>query len=434
MNTGEVQNGISLLKQIVESERVLRLQSPQPLRGRFAFLFVVSAFEKEWDFSLSGEVLSDFPNMPQYKKAAASFARGFAQRFRNPTVNGFYCRSGKPISVEIEWPLEALPNRAASALRVRVRDTRDGKLAYCYVVITHQQSMFDLKPDPFLIQSATVNSIRDAVDQGNLTFYPTDAHPLELQKVDLQIAKSVGPNHHEIDEFLRGKVFRMAFKTGDSTTRVWVADSWDAEYLGCAASDLAQAAEVLEANNEINLDDSRQFGSAGRTLLASAREFEHPSTVGAGPSGSEKADKSEWDVFISHATEDKESFVRPLANLLQNRGVRVWFDEFALKLGDSLRRSIDRGLAGSKFGVVVLSPAFFSKEWPQRELDGLMAREISGGKIILPVWHNISAADVRARSPLLADRFAVSSSEGLSRVADSIISVLRTNPSESREP
>jgi hypothetical protein len=261
------------------------------------------------------------------------------------------------------------------------------------------------------------------VDQGNLIFYATDAHPLELQRVELQIVQSVTSSHDEIDGFLRGKVFRMAFKVGDSTTRVWVSDPWDAGYIGCKASALLQAAEVLEANNEIKLDDSRQFASVGRTLLARAREFERPTTRAARPSALDK--NLQWDVFISHATEDKESFVRPLANLLQKRGLRVWFDEFALKLGDSLRRSIDRGLAGSKFGVVILSPAFFSKEWPQRELDGLMAREISGGKVILPVWHNITAADVRSRSPLLADRFAVSSSEGLGRVADSIVSVLQ---------
>ena len=58
-----------------------------------------------------------------------------------------------------------------------------------------------------------------------------------------------------------------------------------------------------------------------------------------------------------------------------------------LKLGDSLRRSIERGLASSRFGVVVLSPRFFAKEWPQKELDGMAALEIEGRKVILPVHH-----------------------------------------------
>ena len=129
----------------------------------------------------------------------------------------------------------------------------------------------------------------------------------------------------------------------------------------------------------------------------------------------------EWDVFISHASEDKNDFVDPLAEALQRHGLRVWYDDFALEVGDSLRRSIDRGLAHSKFGVVVLSPHFLSKEWPQKELDGLVAREVAGVKVILPVWHNITAEKIRIRSPMLADRKATSSSRGIDRVVSDLI-------------
>ena len=76
-----------------------------------------------------------------------------------------------------------------------------------------------------------------------------------------------------------------------------------------------------------------------------------------------------YDAFISHASEDKDSLVRPLAEALRDHHVEVWYDELSLQVGDSLRRSIDRGLAKSRFGVVVLSPAFFAKEWPQWELE-----------------------------------------------------------------
>ena len=127
-----------------------------------------------------------------------------------------------------------------------------------------------------------------------------------------------------------------------------------------------------------------------------------------------------WDVFISHAGEDKEHFVRPLARALHGQGLSVWFDEFTLMVGDSLRRSIDRGLARSRFGVVVVSPHFLDKEWPQRELDGLAAREVDGTKVILPVWHNITAEQLRARSPMLADRIAALSSDGIDRVVDDL--------------
>lgn len=114
-----------------------------------------------------------------------------------------------------------------------------------------------------------------------------------------------------------------------------------------------------------------------------------------------------YDAFISHASEDKEDLVRPLADALQRQGLRVWYDEFELKVGDSLRRSIDRGLASSRFGIVVLSPDFFAKNWPQYELDGLVAKEIAGGKVILPLWHKVSKDEVLAQSPSLSDKVAL---------------------------
>ncbi len=117
------------------------------------------------------------------------------------------------------------------------------------------------------------------------------------------------------------------------------------------------------------------------------------------------ADK-EYDLFISHASEDKENLVRPLAVALRNLGLKVWYDEFVLNQGDSLSNSIDSGLASSRFGLVVLSRAFFAKRWPQRELAGLVAREVAGCSVILPVWHGVSHQDVVAVSPTLADRVA----------------------------
>lgn len=114
-----------------------------------------------------------------------------------------------------------------------------------------------------------------------------------------------------------------------------------------------------------------------------------------------------YDAFICHASEDKNDLVRPLAESLQAMGHAIWYDEFELKVGDSLRRSIDRGLARSRFGIVVLSPSFFAKNWPQYELDGLVAKETAGNKVILPLWHKVSKDEVIIYSPTLADRVAL---------------------------
>ncbi len=128
-----------------------------------------------------------------------------------------------------------------------------------------------------------------------------------------------------------------------------------------------------------------------------------------------------YDVFISHAAEDKDDVARPLAQELQRRGLRVWYDETVLTIGDSLRRSIDRGLTDSHFGVVILSRSFLDKEWPNRELDGLVGRDDGRTKVILPVWHGLSRAQVARYSPTLVDKLGVSTSCGITHVADEIM-------------
>lgn len=87
-----------------------------------------------------------------------------------------------------------------------------------------------------------------------------------------------------------------------------------------------------------------------------------------------------WDIFISHASEDKDAVVRPLAERLQSVGIKVWYDEFTLMVGDSLSRFIDYGIVNSQFGVVILSRQFFLKQWPQRELAGLVARSVNSAE------------------------------------------------------
>ena len=141
----------------------------------------------------------------------------------------------------------------------------------------------------------------------------------------------------------------------------------------------------------------------------------------------------DWDVFISHAAEDKEAFVRPLAQALRERGLSVWFDEFTLTVGDSLRRSIDNGLARSRFGIIMISPYLLEKEWPQKELDGLAAREVGGTKVILPVWHNITIEQLRARSPMLADRLATLSSHGIDRVVVELVQAMAAAVATTRD-
>lgn len=174
-----------------------------------------------------------------------------------------------------------------------------------------------------------------------------------------------------------------------------------AHKLGCNAIQWLGVSEektpVLKLRTNISTKPS--------TYLAEPASFENTSPLHSGDLPSQEY----YDVFISHASEDKDSFVRSLAGDLSRLGFHVWYDEFELKIGDSLRETVDKGLVNSKYGIVVLSKSFLDKNWPKHELNGLFAREVEGRKVILPIWHNIIKADILRYSPILADKFALSS-------------------------
>lgn len=121
-------------------------------------------------------------------------------------------------------------------------------------------------------------------------------------------------------------------------------------------------------------------------------------------------ENKEYDFFISHASEDKDDIVRNLADSLKANGFEVWYDEFELKIGDSLRKKIDEGLINSRYGIVIISPSFVKKNWTEYELNGMVAREMNGHKVILPIWHKISKDEVLKFSPTLADKMALNTS------------------------
>jgi hypothetical protein len=121
-------------------------------------------------------------------------------------------------------------------------------------------------------------------------------------------------------------------------------------------------------------------------------------------------DNKEYDFFISHSSEDKEDIVRSLAETLRENGFAVWYDEFELKVGDSLRKKIDTGLTNSRYGIVIISPSFVKKNWTEYELNGMVAKEMNGHKVILPIWHKISKDEVLKFSPTLADKMALNTS------------------------
>ncbi len=139
----------------------------------------------------------------------------------------------------------------------------------------------------------------------------------------------------------------------------------------------------------------------------------------------------EYDVFISYASEDKDDVVAPLADALRTGGLSVWFDDFELGIGDSLRQRIDKGIASSRFAIVVLSKAFFKKGWPNYELDGLATKAVGGDQMLLPIWHDITKDEVVSYSPSLADKIARNTTtQTVEEIAEEIIEVVLGVPVE----
>lgn len=131
--------------------------------------------------------------------------------------------------------------------------------------------------------------------------------------------------------------------------------------------------------------------------------------------------------FISHDSRDKDTLVRALAFEMTKLFCPVWYDEFSLKVGDSLRASIELGLKEARKCIVILSPNFLSnKGWSRAEFDSIFTREIlEQQNVILPVWHNVSVHDVYEYSPRLADKVGLPSSLGAQELARRLTSAVR---------
>lgn len=172
----------------------------------------------------------------------------------------------------------------------------------------------------------------------------------------------------------------------------------------------------LYSKNQFKNPDEAYTFHTGITMRILARDFK---TTDIAPK------KIGYDAFISHASEDKDAIVRPLAKILTRMGFDIWYVEFELTVGDSLRQSIDKGLVNSNYGILILSKAFFAKNWPQYELNGLTAKEMDGKKVILPIWHEVDKNDVLNYSPSLADKVALSTTNlSLKEIAKQLAKVL----------
>ncbi|MEK4718165.1 TIR domain-containing protein [Priestia sp. FSL W8-0524] len=179
----------------------------------------------------------------------------------------------------------------------------------------------------------------------------------------------------------------------------------------------------------------REHQQSQRTLLSELTNYKHSIALQTERLVNSYDDEEKYDVFISHASDDKEDFVKPLAFLLKESGVKIWYDEYELTWGKGTRRSIDKGLSNCRFGIVVLSEAFIRKGWTNYELDGLMGRHVGESQnLILPIWHQVNYETVRKYSPSLADITALTSDRmSIEEIAEQLIALLKESSFDEEE-
>lgn len=136
-----------------------------------------------------------------------------------------------------------------------------------------------------------------------------------------------------------------------------------------------------------------------------------------------------YDVFISYASEDRQEVAKPLQKLLTDAGLRVWFDDTELDLGDGLKAHLDHAISQSRYAVAILSSHYVKKTWTNNELAAFFSLENRNRKVILPIRHRMTQEDISKFSPLLANRLSVSTAEGLNHVSETITRVVRNRAS-----
>jgi hypothetical protein len=112
----------------------------------------------------------------------------------------------------------------------------------------------------------------------------------------------------------------------------------------------------------------------------------------------------QYDVFISHANDNKEEFVNGLTTALSKLDISIWYDANILDWGDNWKLQIANGLKKCRFGIVVISPEFLGREWTEKELNDLLQRQNeTGQKVVLPLLYKMTVADMKKQYPQLAD-------------------------------
>lgn len=277
----ETIRGIQYLRDIIQSGKILTLLDPKPVNQGYSYLLRIRAFEKEWYFSLGRNQLDDLPGTKSFHQPAIALAKALEFRFRNVNPNYFTTLSGRLLNIDIQWPRMPWMGQsgelmAATVLWVRIKNLETKELAVCPMIATHQQELFSDGAIHFMRPAYITNTIRSLIDQGAITFYRSEGDlPRQFEHVRMQTEGYV-PQARSVQDFIAKKVWLLGLKAGGGRkeTRAWIADPWDAAYLGCTEADLREGANILDAQDKIMLQEDGEFAQVGRVLLASEGKLE----------------------------------------------------------------------------------------------------------------------------------------------------------------
>jgi diguanylate cyclase (GGDEF)-like protein len=241
------------------------LEHNRPWRDRSSTYFEIGKTGRYSSVVLSDEFIRDLPNTREYQIAVDSYAAALAGRIRCGSPNELYCLSDMAIKAEITWPIQgaALDGMPSAWMLVDVTNEMNGTLAKCCLNVDRPfgYSGITTLDD---VRNAT-SRIRKAIDEGTVTFYEPKSHPERYQRI--ADARKSPRDKSALEKFIAGKTYNLAFKIPDAPGEAWVADPWDAEYLGVSAKDLSQAAYVLKARGLIELDTTLGFARPSDKFL-----------------------------------------------------------------------------------------------------------------------------------------------------------------------
>jgi len=289
----EIEQGIEVVKQVCVASKLGFYLDPEVRKHEFV-RFTLSAWaEVEGKtgyradaLDLSYEFVCDLPGTRSHQRALQSYLQSFSWRLGNVQPNEHMTLSGIPIDLDIEWPFRSPP------------DGRDGHIVS---ITCHIRPLENIQTrlsvglsrtvevgavpilERILTESITVNAVRKAVDSGSIRFSPPEQDVVGLQKVMVSSAdydykarrfNFAKPSEEEIREFLKRKVYWLGFREGVKTTKVWVGDPYDAEYLATTPQRLGQLAQRLAAEGFLHVDATGNLAYASDDLLKLEEVFQ----------------------------------------------------------------------------------------------------------------------------------------------------------------